>query len=88
MSLIHDTSPPPAHNALIFSNTFAGTPSGFHYDEDMLREQRVREEERDSLFYAMYEQQQDMMKFIRESKRQTYRSMRSILEAQHTFASQ
>lgn len=69
MSLIHDTHPPPAHTTPLFSNSFAGTPSGFHYDEDMLREQKAREEECDSLLYVMYEQQQDMMEFIRESKR-------------------
>lgn len=88
MSPIHDTPPPLVHTTPVFSNTFAGTSSGFHYNEDMLREKRTREEECDGPFYAIYEQQQDMMEFIRESKRQTDRSIQSTLEAQHTLASQ
>lgn len=61
---VHDAPPPPAYIAPIFSNTFAGTSSGFYYNEEMSREYRALEEERDGLFYSIYEIQQDMMEFI------------------------
>lgn len=75
MSPVHDAHPPPAHTALVSSNTFVGTSSGFYYDEEISWEQRAREEERDGLFYAMYEKQQDMMEFMQESQCQTDRSL-------------
>lgn len=58
----------PAHTAPGYPNTFTGTSFGFYYDEDMLQEQRAREEEHDGLFYTIYEQQQDMIEFIQESQ--------------------
>ena len=70
------------------SNPFSGTSFGFYYDKDMMQEQRAHEEERDGLFYAMYELQQDMMEFIRESQCQTECSLRLVLEAQATMAAQ
>lgn len=44
-----------AHTTPGYSNPFAGTSSGFVYTKDMYRDQMAREEERDGLFYAMYE---------------------------------
>lgn len=80
MSPVHNPHPPHfshAHTTHMPYNPFTCTTSGFYYDEEMLREQRAREEERDGLFYAMYGQQQDMMEFMRESQRQIDHSLRS-----------
>lgn len=87
---IHNVPPPhasPAHTPP-FTYPFTGTSTGHHFTEEMLRKQRDHEEERDSLLYAMYEHQWDAMDFMRESLRQTERSMQAILESQHTIASQ
>lgn len=54
----------------------------------MYRDQMACEEERGSLFYAMYEQQQDMMEFMRESQRQTNYTLRSVAETQVTMVAQ
>lgn len=56
MSLIHDTHPPPAHVAQVFL-TLLQVPPLFSIMTKMLWEQRAREEERDALYYSMYEKQ-------------------------------
>lgn len=60
MSPVHNPHPShfsPTNTTHMPSNPFEGTSSGFYYDEEMLQEQRAREEEYDGLFYSMYEQQ-------------------------------
>ena len=72
-SPVHNVPPPHASPAHTPSSThpFAGTSTGHYFTEEMMREQRPHEEERDSLLYAMYEHQQDAMDFMLESQRQT-----------------
>lgn len=81
MSPVHDAPPPLAHTAPGYANPFVGTSSGFAYTKDMHWDQMEREAERDGLFYDMYKQQQDMMKFMQESQCQTNRFLRSVVEA-------
>lgn len=70
----------PSRTAPGYSNPFAGTSLRFVYTEDMYQDQMAHEAERDSLFYAMFEQQQDMVEFMRESQCQTDRCLRSVME--------
>lgn len=91
MSPAHNSPPPhisPSHTAPGSSNTFEGSPFRFYYTEEMWREQQAREEERDDLFYAMHEKQQEMRDFMQESQRQNMSTFQSILEAQRTLADQ
>lgn len=58
---------PHAYTALDFSNTFAGTSSGNGHYKELFQElcsRRSYDNERDSLFYAMYQQQQEMMSYM------------------------
>lgn len=42
----------------------------------------AREEERDGLFYSMYEQQQQLMEFMHASQEQNDHNYQTIIEAQ------
>lgn len=66
MSLVHDAHRPPTHTAPGYANRFACTSFVFTYTDDIYHDQMAREEERDGLFYTMYEQQHDMMEFMQE----------------------
>lgn len=71
-SPVHNVPPPhasPAHTPP-FTHAFAGTSTGHYFIEEMMREKRAREEECNSMLYAMYEHQWDSMDFMRLSQRQ------------------
>lgn len=81
-------------NNVVVPNTFAGTSSGSGQYEKLFQElhsPRSLDDERDSLFYAMYQQQQDMigkMRHMQASKARTNIQMQVIRETQSNMALQ